>query len=588
MKRGWQDYQWSIVGAIGITGLVLGYIGFWKYFQSVGEHHSVLDIVYSVIQLFPLQSGFVSGYVPWELEVARLLTPGVAVYTGGKALAAIFHEQLQLICAGLMKDHVVICGLGQKGLLLAKAFHDAGHRVVVIDHEKENSKLDQCTEDGAIVLVGNATDRTMLRKARVQNARHLISVCGDDGINGEVAMQARDLVRQRKGRRLECHIHISDFQLSRLLTEKLLITEDEGCFRLHYFNAFESGARALLASYPPFPLEGKVNGGRGIVVVGLGQLGENVIIQTARLWRDNFGFTGKRLRVTIVDSGALAKTELLHFRYPTLRKVCDVEAQEMDVHSIQFRQAEFLSSTDEEGEMKTVYICLDDDSVGISAGLALLRQIKDRGIHADVAITLTQEAGLGSLFRTSNGDEEGSDGLQVFGLLDQTCTIETLMNGLIESMAQGSHEDYIRKEKEKGETPQTNPSMVTWQKLSEDLKESNRQQADHIVKKVRTIGYEIESMIDWDTPLFEFSPEEVERLAVMEHDRWKREREEAGWLHADGLKDLDKRKSPALVSWGELKKEDQDKDRNTVRAIPRHLARAGFTIVKRQSKMETQ
>ena len=51
---------------------------------------------------------------------------------------------------------------------------------------------------GVIVLIGNATDDDLLRTARVYRARQLICVCGDDGINAEIAMNACELINPAK------------------------------------------------------------------------------------------------------------------------------------------------------------------------------------------------------------------------------------------------------------------------------------------------------------------------------------------------------------------------------------------------------
>ena len=37
---------------------------------------------------------------------------------------------------------------------------------------------------------------------------------------------------------------------------------------------------------------------------------------------------------------------------------------------------------------------------------------------------------------------------------------------------------------------------------------------------------------DWDAELFEFTPEEIELLAEMEHERWDEERKLEGWAYA--------------------------------------------------------
>ncbi len=66
-------------------------------------------------------------------------------------------------------------------------------------------------------------------------------------------------------------------------------------------------------------------------------------------------------------------------------------------------------------------------------------------------------------------------------------------------------------------------------------------------------------------------------MAGMEHDRWRREREAAGWSLAP-VKDLARKTSPYLAPFEDLPQDVKDKDRETVRAIPRFLARAGLRV----------
>ena len=148
-----------------------------------------------------------------------------------------------------------------------------------------------------------------------------------------------------------------------------------------------------------------------------------------------------------------------------------------------------------------------------------------------------------------------------------------------ETIARAIHEDYVRHQKEKGQTPQTNPSMVSWEQLPEHLKESNRQQADHIGEKLKAVGCGITKLINQDEKLFEFTPEEIEKMAEMEHERWVEERLRDGWKPGN-KKDVEKKISPYLVSWDQLSEEVKDYDRDTVRGLPTFLASAGFGIYR--------
>jgi hypothetical protein len=54
---------------------------------------------------------------------------------------------------------------------------------------------------------------------------------------------------------------------------------------------------------------------------------------------------------------------------------------------------------------------------------------------------------------------------------------------------------------------------------------------------------------------------------------------EAGWRHGSET-DKKQKVHEALLPWDELPDDQKDKDRTLVRAIPRILARAGYTVVK--------
>jgi len=151
---------------------------------------------------------------------------------------------------------------------------------------------------------------------------------------------------------------------------------------------------------------------------------------------------------------------------------------------------------------------------------------------------------------------------------------------LKEDLARVIHEKYLRDQAARGETTGTNPALVDWEELSEHLKESNRSQALHIVEKLMAIGCDIAEMDDGNRAGFEFTPQEIERLARMEHERWVEERLANGWTN--GPKDIDRKTHPLLrASYEELPEEEREKDRDAVRGIPEFLAEVGLKVKRR-------
>ncbi len=147
-----------------------------------------------------------------------------------------------------------------------------------------------------------------------------------------------------------------------------------------------------------------------------------------------------------------------------------------------------------------------------------------------------------------------------------------------ETIAQAIHEDYLA-ERAKETTPEGR-AMMPWRKLDEEFRESNRSQARHIEEKLRAIGC---VSVPWAEAAGErvvFRPDEIERMAEMEHGRYNTERLLRGWRFSEA-KDEKRKLSPHLVAWSELPEHIREYDRKTVRKIPDFLAEANRAIQRK-------
>ncbi|MFO8173493.1 MAG: NAD-binding protein [Longimicrobiales bacterium] len=575
MRRIWRSIHWPLVALLAVGALVMGFVGFEGFYAVLGEPRSGWDLLYLSLQLFVLESGAVWGPVPWELQVARLLAPAVAGYAAVGALVILLRDQMERFRLRFYRNHVVICGLGRKGLFLARALREKRKRVVIIEEDADNDLVDTAREDGAVVLVGDARDPHLLRTARVHKSFHLVAVSGNDGVNAEVAVRARALLLGRRSTPLTCLVHIVDPGLCDLLRMQEVARRQEDAFRLDFFNVFEGGARALLSR---FPVTGRSEGPAAhIVVVGLGRFGENLVLQAAREWRLGNGSSADPLQVTVVDEDAVSRTESLSARQPWLAQVCEVRAVDALLESREFAEARFLSDAQGRPAVSSIYICFDNDSRGISAALTLYRQVRDRGVP--VVVRTVHGGGLASLLREGAGADTDLAQLHAFGLLDRTCNPDLLFAGANEALARAIHEEYVRDRVSKGDSPQRDQAMLPWEELDEDLKESNRAQAAHIGVKLAAVGCDLAPLVGWDADSFAFEPEELELLARMEHDRWVEDRLRSGW--SLGPKDERRKTTPHLVPWEDLDELLRDRNRNTIRELPRFLARAGLRITRR-------
>jgi hypothetical protein len=512
------------------------------------------------------------------LEAARWLVPLFTAYTAILAAAVLFRRQLQMIRLWYIRKHVVICGLGEKGWLLASQLKQSGRDVVVIEVESSNPKNGLCRESGIVVIEGDAVDFPILRKAAIHRANHLVSVCGDDGINAEVAMTAKELSQGRKRGTLNCKIHITNSQLCELLRKQEFGLETFPTFRLEMFNIYKRGATTLLSKYPPFDDEkGKKSTPPHILIIGVSHLGENLIIQAARSWYDTRTADQGLLRITVVDKDAEKKVAKLQTQFPKLPRSCSLFPVQMSLEGSQMREVGFLPNNSGKHDVNSIYICIRNQILGLQIALELQQRMNQ---NSPIVVRMRESSGLAKLLSNNQQSDMSLQNIYPFDLLHRTCTPDLVLGGMHEILAQAIHEDYLRQRLEEGIQMGQKRSMVHWYELPEDLRESNRRQVDHIRLKLHVVGYGIKPLSDWDSANYQFSKSEVEKMAKMEHKHWMQERMRNGWIFATGPEDAKNKTHPDLVPWERLPESVKEKDRQPTIKLPKLLAQADFQVYR--------
>lgn len=514
---------------------MLGWFGFREHFQILGEQRSPLDCFYLSLQLFTLESGSIQPPIPATLQVARFLAAALAIYAAVQALLAIFSDRLRrLRTRRFLRGHVVVCGLGQRGLELTRRFLDSGRVVVVVEHDPDNPLIESCRESGARVFVGDATDAAALVTAGVPRASHLVTVLPQDGDNAEVAMRARRLRRSARTGTLTAHVHIVDVELCDLLKERAAVDRDG--FRLSLFNVLESGARMMLDEIPLRESGGPV--GEHYVVVGLGKMGRSLVWQAVREWPLRRRGGEERLRLTLIDADATDKLELLRLRHPHLDDDCDLDAQPMGKNAPEFERAAFLHGPGGR-PADAVFLCFDDDVHVLAAALTLQR--RTAGDDIPIVMRMSEEAGLTELAaRARLGD------LRPVPMLEWSCDTDLVLNGERETRARALFAGRARRRPAAASGGRGDGATAAWRRLDTTQKEEWRRLAaclDERLASVRCSATPTGGLI----PPFDFTAEEAEKLS--RHD-WS-----AGGAVAGPDAALD-----------------------AVRAIPAALARAGYAI----------
>ena len=124
--------------------------------------------------------------------------------------------------------------------------------------------------------------------------------------------------------------------------------------------------------------------------------------------------------------------------------------------------------------------------------------------------------------------------------------------------------------------------MRPWEELDGQVRDMNRQQADHIAVKLRALGCRIVANSSGeDAAAFVMSDDEIETLAITEHRRWAASRRLSGWRFG-ATRDNTKKLHPDLVPWDDLEESNREYDREPVRNLPQLLAAIGYGIERQQ------
>ncbi|MCE9627918.1 MAG: NAD-binding protein, partial [Candidatus Eisenbacteria bacterium] len=88
-------------------------------------------------------------------------------------------------------DHVIVCGLGRLGHLVAEELLARNERVLVIEQNEDNGTLEYLRALGADVYIGDARSPRVLQESGVRRAKALYSLVANDFVNLEIGLNAR-------------------------------------------------------------------------------------------------------------------------------------------------------------------------------------------------------------------------------------------------------------------------------------------------------------------------------------------------------------------------------------------------------------
>ncbi len=128
----------------------------------------------------------VSGYTAVAYTVGGFLQ----MITEGEINRALGARRMRKEIATLT-EHVIICGYGRIGEILARKMVESQQAFVLIDNSPDRVKIAEAM--GYLVCQGSATDEEILEMAGIAQAKTLATVLPDDAANVFITLTARGL-----------------------------------------------------------------------------------------------------------------------------------------------------------------------------------------------------------------------------------------------------------------------------------------------------------------------------------------------------------------------------------------------------------
>ena len=136
--------------------------------------------------------GWYKLFTSVTMVVALLL---VAAFTAGLVNRVVERRLTGLVGRNAVprRDHVVVVGLGQVGMRLCLLLRACKIPLIAVESDEDGERVGIAKELGLPVVIGRASDPSLMRRLSLHRARAVAAVTADDLVNISVAMTARGI-----------------------------------------------------------------------------------------------------------------------------------------------------------------------------------------------------------------------------------------------------------------------------------------------------------------------------------------------------------------------------------------------------------
>ncbi|MCP4599962.1 MAG: hypothetical protein GY847_05385 [Proteobacteria bacterium] len=256
-----------------------------------------------------------------------------------------------------MSDHVIVCGLGRTGELLAKTLKKRNIKTVGIDLGPPEAFEKLRSEYGFPIVLGDFHSEDTLLQAGARRARAIVFAAGDDLANLEGTINTYEWLKRDSGSILIIWSHVANERLADTARGALQTT---GAVGIRFFDTYRIAAKKMIELHFTKKIRSGVS---NVTIIGFGKFGRDLYeLITLDL------SPGEDIAINVIDVRDLGG------------EVEDL-ATELGADSFtSFLQADIRHLRLEDEPDKAFFICTDDDLGNLATAMMLASKLDSNHI----------------------------------------------------------------------------------------------------------------------------------------------------------------------------------------------------------------
>lgn len=212
---------------MALSTIILGTIGFWQNDRNFEFWDNLKFSIISSIKMFGLDFPSDPNELNFFIGVAIIS----AILTITITIIRVFVKDSldkNQVKRTFRKDHIAVFGLGEasRSFLSSYSKGDRKKRIVIIESDPNNKKLEEYRNMGYGVVVGDSLSESTLQRLNFKRMKYAIIAMGSDGINIELAKRIITKYKEDQIKtEIKLIIHILNRDLDTLFVQNLELTD---------------------------------------------------------------------------------------------------------------------------------------------------------------------------------------------------------------------------------------------------------------------------------------------------------------------------------------------------------------------------